>query len=260
MMVRGSIGSRKWMIVRKWRWWCGWKGSFLCYGMKSDCRWEVLGLLWRGKGGCGSCVVGWMEHDCAIREANRESVFTVCVDANTEMGRMQMRNEAGCAVWGCNVDGCVCLKKQKNSFEYIGTTGWCLQSQGSQDDYCENIACACIQMISMGESPSLVGDDCSRLVGTSKRWNCFVITNRNSKIITYLWLAAQVMLIGIAGSLPKRRFMFSLKTWASRDQRSRRRSRRSIREDTWWRQWFAQSRAAIHSSSSITGMVTKTVS
>ena len=27
-----------------------------------------------------------MEHDCAIREANRESVFTVCVDANTEMG------------------------------------------------------------------------------------------------------------------------------------------------------------------------------
>ena len=64
-----------------------------------------------------------MEHDCAIHEANRESVFTKSVDANIEMGRMQKQYETGCVVWGCNVDGCVCLKKQKNSFEYIETTG-----------------------------------------------------------------------------------------------------------------------------------------
>ena len=56
---------------------------------------------------------------------------------------------------GCNGDGCVYLKKQRNTFEYIGTTGWHLQLQELQEQYCEYIACACIQMISMGESPSL---------------------------------------------------------------------------------------------------------
>ena len=54
-----------------------------------------------------------MEHDCVIREANRESVFTLSVDAHIEIGRMQMRNETGWVAWGCNGYGCVCLKKQR---------------------------------------------------------------------------------------------------------------------------------------------------
>lgn len=39
-----------------------------------------------------------MEHDCAIREANRESVFTICVDAHIEMGRIQKWYETGWVV------------------------------------------------------------------------------------------------------------------------------------------------------------------
>lgn len=71
----------------------------------------------------GVAFLGLVDTDCVIREANRESVFTLSVDAHIEIGRMQMRNETGWVAWGCNGYGCVCLKKQSNSFEYIGTTG-----------------------------------------------------------------------------------------------------------------------------------------
>lgn len=87
-----------------------------------------------------------MEHDCVIREANKESVFTLSVDASNEIQGVPMWMESGCAVWAYTTYGCVCLKKQSNSFEYIGTTGWHLQLQGMQEQYCEYIACACIQM------------------------------------------------------------------------------------------------------------------
>ena len=106
---------------------------------------EVVGVALRGE---WILIVQFEKRRWRVR-------ISMSVDANTEMGRMQKQYETGCVAWTFTTNGCVCLKKQKNSFEYIGTTGWHLQLQELQEQYCEYIACACIQMISMGESPSL---------------------------------------------------------------------------------------------------------
>ena len=55
--------------------------------------------------------LGLVEHDCVIREADRESVFKPSVDANNEIQGVSMWMESGCAVWTYTTYGRVCLKK-----------------------------------------------------------------------------------------------------------------------------------------------------
>lgn len=70
-------------------------------------------LVWceEGMEGGGIRILGVVDHDCEIREADRESVFKPSVDANNEIQGVSMWMESGCAVWTYTTYGRVCLKK-----------------------------------------------------------------------------------------------------------------------------------------------------